>query len=217
MPITRRALGALVSLGAIAALLRLPALRFITEAFALEPSDVTKPVSLPDMALGSLSAPVTITDYAAPTCPHCAAFSRKVFPKIKAAYIDTGKVRWVLREFPLNAKDAACSMLARSIAGNDSGKYFAVVDVMFRQQDVLVEKTTDTLKLIGRQAGLSGEAVEQCLKNEALLNKIKADRKYAEEVLKVEGTPTFFINGDEIVGEAAFKEFNRKIKSLLKS
>jgi len=217
VPITRRAFGALVSLGAIAALVRLPALRLVTQAFALEASEVAKPVSLPDMALGSPTAPVTITEYAAPTCPHCAAFSREVFPKIKAEYIDTGKVRWVFREFPLNIKDAACSMLARSIARDDSGKYFALVDLMFRQQDALVEKTTDTLKLIGRQAGLSGEAVEQCLKDEALLNKIKADRKYAEDVLKIEGTPTFFINGDEIVGEAAFEEFDRKIKSLLKS
>ncbi len=190
MPITRRAFGALLSLGAIAALMRLPALRFISDAFALNAADVARPVSLPDMALGSPTAAVAITEYAAPTCPHCAAFSREVFPKIKAEYIDTGKVRWVFREFPLNIKDAACSMLARSIARDDSGKYFALVDLMFRQQDALVEKTTDTLKLIGRQAGLSEEAVEQCLKDEALLNKIKADRKYAEQVLKVEGTPT---------------------------
>jgi protein-disulfide isomerase len=217
MPITRRAFDALVSLGAMAALMRLPALRLITQAIAVEATDVAKPVSLPDMALGSPSAPVTITEYAAPTCPHCAAFNREILPKIKAAYIDTGKVRWVFREFPLNGKDAACSMLARRIAGDDAGKYFAVIDMMFRQQDVLVEKTTDTLKLIGRQAGLSGEAVEQCLKDEALLDKIKADRKYAEDVLKVEGTPTFFIGGDEIVGEAAFEEFDKKIKSLLKS
>src|SRR5262249_40652339 len=172
---------------------------------------------LPDMALGPADAKVTIVEYAAPTCPHCAQFNREVFPRIKAEFIDTGKVRYVFREFPLNIKDAACSMLARSIAKDDAGKYFAVVDVMFRQQNALVEKTTDTLKLIGRQAGLSGEAVEQCLKDEALLDRIKADREYAENVLKVQGTPTFFINGDVIVGEAAFEEFDRKIKSLLKS
>jgi protein-disulfide isomerase len=126
-------------------------------------------------------------------------------------------VRYVFREFPLNIKDAACSMLARSIAHDDAGRYFAVVDVMFRQQDALVQKTTDTLKLIGRQAGLSAQAVEDCLKDEALLNKIKADRQYAEDVLKIERTPTFFINGDKIVGEASFEEFDKKIKSLLKS
>ena len=217
MRITRRAFNTLMSLGAVAALMRFSPLRLIDEAFALGAADAARPVSLPDMALGPADAKVTIIEYAAATCPHCAAFNREVFPRIKAEYIDTGKVRYVFREFPLNIKDAACSMLARSIAREDAGKYFAVVDVMFAQQNALVEKTTDTLKLIGRQAGLSGEAVEQCLKDDALLNKIKADRKYAEDVLKVQGTPTFFINGEEIVGEASFEEFDKKIKSLLKS
>jgi protein-disulfide isomerase len=217
MRITRRAFNTLMSFGAVAAMMRVSPLRLIDEALALGAADVAKPMSLPDMALGPADAKVTITEYAAATCPHCAAFNRDVFPKIKAAYIDAGKVRYVFREFPLNIKDAACSMLARSIAKDDAGKYFAVVDIMFRQQNALLEKTTDTLKLIGRQAGLSGEAVEQCLKDEALLNKIETDRKYAVEVLKIEGTPTFFINGDVIVGEASFEEFDKKIKLLLKS
>jgi protein-disulfide isomerase len=217
MRMTRRAFNTLMSLGAFAAAMRLSPWRLIGEALALNAADVAKAVSLPDMALGAADAKVTITEYAAATCPHCAAFNREVFPKIKAEYIDTGKVRYVFREFPLNIKDAACSMLARSIARDDAGKYFVVVDIMFAQQNVLVEKTTDTLKLIGRQAGLSGEAVEKCLKDEALLNKIEADRKYAVDVLKVEGTPTFFINGEVIVGEASFEEFDRKIKPLLKS
>ncbi|MBX9649339.1 MAG: DsbA family protein, partial [Xanthobacteraceae bacterium] len=132
-------------------------------------------------------------------------------------FIDTGKVRYVFREFPLNIKDLACAMLSRRIAGEDSTKYFAVVDIMFRQQDRLVEKTSDTLRLIGRQAGLSTQAVEDCLKDQAMQDKISAGQKYAEDVLKVEGTPTFFINGDEIVGEAAFEEFEKRIKTLLKS
>jgi protein-disulfide isomerase len=217
MPVTRRAFNALLSVGALAALIRFSPLRFIADARALEASDVAKPVSLPDMVLGAPNAPVTITEYAAATCPHCTAFNRDVFPLIKAAYIDTGKVRYVFREFPLNIKDAACEMLARSIAKDDAGKYFAVIDIMFHRQDELVQKTTDTLKLIGRQAGLSGEAVETCLKDEALLNKIKANRQFAAQVLKVEGTPTFFINGDMIVGGASFEEFDRKIKSLSKS
>jgi protein-disulfide isomerase len=217
MPVTRRAFNALMSLGALAAALKLSPFSLIADAMAQGAADVARPVSLPDMALGPADAKVTIIEYAAATCPHCAAFNREVFPRLKAEYIDTGKVRYVFREFPLNIKDAACSMLARTIAREDAGKYFALVDLMFRQQDALVQKTTDTLKLIGRQAGLSGQAVEDCLKDEALLDKIKADRKYAEDVLKVDGTPTFFINGDMIVGEAAFEEFDRKIKSLLKS
>ena len=182
------------------------------------PADVvTKPQALPDMALGPADAKVTIVEYAAPTCPHCAAFNKDVFPKIKSEFIDTGKVRYVFREFPLNIKDLACAMLSRRIAGDNSAKYFAVVDIMFRQQDQLVEKTSDTLRLIGRQAGLNAQAVEDCLKDQAMQDKISEGQKFAEDVLKVEGTPTFFINGDEIVGEAAFEEFAKRINALLKS
>jgi len=178
---------------------------------------VTKPQALPDMALGPVDAKVTIVEYAAPTCPHCAAFNKDVFPRLKSEFIDTGKVRYVFREFPLNIKDLACAMLTRRIAGEDSAKYFAVVDIMFRQQDQLVEKTSDTLRLIGRQAGLNAQAVEDCLKDQAMQDKISASQKYAEDVLKVEGTPTFFINGDEIVGEAAFEEFAKRINALSRS
>jgi protein-disulfide isomerase len=189
----------------------------VSKAMAVPASEVIKPQPLPDMALGPADAKVTIVEYAAPTCPHCAAFNRDVLPKIKSEFIDTGKVRYVFREFPLNIKDLACAMLTRRIAGADSAKYFAVVDIMFRQQDQLVEKTSDTLRLIGRQAGLSTQAVEDCLKDQTMQDKISAGQKYAEDVLKVEGTPTFFINDDEIVGEAAFEEFARRINSLLKS
>jgi protein-disulfide isomerase len=188
-----------------------------SRAMAVPAGVVTKPQALPDMALGPEDARVTIVEYAAPTCPHCAAFNRDVFPKLKSEFIDTGKVRYVFREFPLNIKDLACAMLTRRIAGEDSAKYFAVVDIMFRQQDQLVEKTSDTLRLIGRQAGLSSQAVEDCLKDQAMQDKISAGQKYAEDVLKVEGTPTFFVNGDEIVGEASFEEFAKRINSLLKS
>jgi protein-disulfide isomerase len=201
----------------LAALAHFSPPRPITDVMVQNAADATRPVSLPDMALGPADAKVTITEYASPTCPHCADFNARVFPKIKAAYIDTGKVRYVFREFPRNIKDAACSMLARRIANGDSGKYFAVIHMMFRQQDELIEKTTDTLKLIGKQVGLSAQAVEDCLKDQALLDRINADRKFAKDVLKVEGTPTFFINGETIVGEAPFEEFDNKIKSLLKS
>jgi protein-disulfide isomerase len=213
----RRAVTAALSLSGLAALAGFSPLRLFPSAMAQGASDVAKPVSLPDMALGAANAPVTIVEYAAATCPHCGRFGRDVFPKIKAAYIDTGKVRYVFREFPLNIKDVACSMLARRIANDDSGKYFAVVDMQFRQQDALVENTTETLQRIGKQAGLGAQAVEDCLKDQALMNKIEADQKYASEVLKVEGTPTFFFNGGRVAGELSFEEIDAKIRSLLKA
>jgi protein-disulfide isomerase len=218
--ITRRAFTAAMSLTGLAALAGLSPLRWINGAMAQSAAsaDVAKPVSLPDMALGPADAPVTITEFASMTCPHCARFNEDVFPKIKSAYIDTGKVRYVFREFPLDIKAAAGSMLARCIAKTDPGKYFAVVDLLFKQQNEWAgPKTTETLKRIGKQAGLTEQNVEDCLKDQALLDKIAADQKYANEVLKVNSTPTFFINGEMLKGETSFEEFSKHITPLLKS
>jgi len=208
--LTRRAFTAALSLTGLGLLAGFSPLRLI--------ADVAKPVSLPDMALGPADAAVTITEFASMTCPHCAAFTEKVFPKIKSEYIDTNKIRFVFREFPLDIKAAAGSMLARCIAKDDAGKYFAVIDLLFRQQEGWVMKnTTEALVRIGKQAGLSQQQVEACLQDQALLNKLEADRKYANDVLKVNSTPTFFINGEMVKGEQSFEEFDKRIKSLLKS
>jgi protein-disulfide isomerase len=216
--ITRRAFTAALSLTGLVALAGLSPLRLITEAMAQSAADVAKPQSLPDMAIGPANASVTITEYASMTCPHCANFNEAVFPKLKSEFIDSGKVRYVFREFPLDIKAAAGSMLARCIAKDDAPKYFAVIDLLFRQQNEWVMKnTTETLTRIGKQAGLSQQQVEDCLKDQALLDKIAADQKYANEVLKVNSTPTFFINGEMLKGETSFDEFSKRINSLLKS
>ena len=221
--IPRRAFTATLSLTGLAALAGLSPLRLIDAAFAqstaaASAAEVAKPVSLPDMALGPANAAVTITEYASMTCSHCAAFNEQVFPQLKKEFIDTGKIRYIFREFPLDLKAAAGSMLSRCIAKDDAGKYFAVSDLLFKQQnDWVLKNTTESLKLIGKQAGLSGEAVEACLKDQALLDKIAADQKYANEVLKVNSTPTFFINGEMLKGETSFEEFSNRINPLLKS
>ena len=218
MIITRRAFTTALSLTGLSLLAGFSPLRLITGAMAQSAADVAKPVSLPDMAIGPADASVTITEYASMTCPHCAAFNAEVFPKIKAAYVDTGKVRYVFREFPLDIKAAAGSMLARCIAKDDAPKYFAVIDMLFRQQnDWVMKNTTETLTRIGKQAGLSQQAVEDCLKDQALLDKLAADQKYASDVLKVNSTPTFFINGEMVKGAATFEDFDKLIKPLLKS
>jgi protein-disulfide isomerase len=219
--ITRRAFTAALSLTGLSLIAGFSPLRLIADAMAqgaTAAADVAKPVSLPDMALGPANATVTITEYASMTCPHCADFNEKVFPKIKSEYIDSGKVRYVFREFPLDIKAAAGSMLSRCIAKDDAGKYFAVTDMLFRQQnDWAMKNTTETLTRIGKQAGLSQVAVETCLKDQVLLDKIAADQKFANEVLKVNSTPTFFLNGEMIKGDTSFEEFDKRIKSLLKS
>jgi protein-disulfide isomerase len=216
--ITRRAFTAALSLTGLAALVGFSPLRLIADAMAQGASDVAKPVSLPDMALGPKDAPVTITEYASMTCPHCAAFNATVFPQIKSQYIDTGKIRYVFREFPLDVKAAAGSMLARCIAKDDAGKYFAVIDLLFKTQaDWAGPKSTEVLTRIGKQAGMSQQTVETCLTDQALLDKVAADQKFATDVLKVNSTPTFFINGDKITGETSFDEFDKRIKAQLKS
>jgi protein-disulfide isomerase len=216
--ITRRAFTATLSLTGLGLLAGLSPLRLITGAMAQNAADVAKPVSLPDMALGPKDAAVTLTEFASMTCPHCAAFTENVFPKIRKEYIDSGKIRFVFREFPLDIKAAAGSMLARCIAKDDAEKYFAVIDMLFRQQmDWALKNTTETLIRIGKQAGLSQQQVEDCLKDQALLDKIAADQKYANEVLKVNSTPFFFLNGEALKGEQSFEEFDKRIKALLKS
>jgi protein-disulfide isomerase len=216
--ITRRAFTAALSLTGLAALVGFSPLRLIADAMAQSASDVAKPVSLPDMALGSKDASVTITEFASMTCPHCAAFNEAVFPKIKADFIDTGKIRYVFREFPLDVKAAAGSMLARCIAKDDAGKYFAVVDLLFKSQaEWAGAKSTETLTRIGKQAGMSQQAVDKCLTDQVLLDKVAADQKFATEILKVNSTPTFFINGEKITGEASYEEFAKRIQAQLKS
>ena len=176
---------------------------------------VAKPVSLPDMTLGSAKAPVTVVEYSSMTCPHCADFSENVFPMLRSKYIDSGKVRFVSREFPLDIKAAGASMLARCAANGDAQKYFDAVAMLFKQQSDLVEHTTDTLKDVGGKFGMSNEAVETCEKDNALLDKLKADQDFAYDKLKVDATPTFFINGERVKGSMSFEEFERKLAPLL--
>jgi protein-disulfide isomerase len=214
--ITRRAFTAALSLTGLAALAGVSPFRFITDAFADLAADVAKPQPLPDMALGPADAAVTIIEYASLTCSHCAAFNKNVFPQIKAAYIDTGKIRYVLREYPLDGIALAGSKLSRCIAKDDAAKYFALSDLLFRQ-DWFNGDAKETLYRVGRQAGLSKPQAEKCIEDQAVQDKILAGRKYATDVLKVEATPTFFINGEKLQGEASFEEFDKRIKALLKS
>jgi protein-disulfide isomerase len=220
--VIRRPFAIALSLAGLAALVGFAPLNLIGGAMAESATAaataalVAKPVALPDMALGSAKASVTITEFASMSCPHCAAFEQNVFPMVRSKYIDTGKVRFVFREFPLDIKAAAASMLARCIAGDDAEKFFGAIDTLFKQQDQLMTQTQETLQLIGKQSGMSDQGAETCVKDQALLDKVSADQQFANEVLKVDATPTFFINGEMLKGAMSFEELDDKIKSLLK-
>jgi protein-disulfide isomerase len=218
LTVIRRVFSTVLSLAALAAVSAVAPQALIGEAMAQSAMGalVAKPVALPDMALGSAKASVTITEYASMSCPHCAAFEQNVFPMIRSKYIDTGKVRYVFREFPLDIKAAAVSMVARCMAGDDAEKFFGAIDIMFKQQDQLMRDTQESLKRIGGQAGMSGDAVEACVKNQAMLDKLSADEQFANETLKVDATPTFFINGEMSKGAMSFEEMEQKIKAALK-
>jgi protein-disulfide isomerase len=179
-------------------------------------ADVAKPVALPDISIGSPKAQVTITEYASMTCPHCAAWGENVFPMLRSRYIDTGKIRFVFREFPLDIKAAGASMLARCIAKGDAEKYLAVIATMYQQLDPLLARTKETLIAIGKLNGMSEQEVADCETDQSLLEKLKADQKFAYETLKVDSTPTFFVNGQRLKGAMSFEELDAIIKPLLK-
>jgi protein-disulfide isomerase len=215
LTVIRRIFAAALFLGLLSAL---PCAALIDRAMAqsTDAALVAQSVSLPDMALGRADAPVTIVEFSSLTCPHCAAFEQNVFPMLQSQYIDTGKVRFVSREFPLDLRAASGSMLARCIANGDAPKYFEVVDMLFKRQEGLVENTLETMNDIGKQFGLDEDAVTACLKDQALLDKLSADQKIAFEQLKVDATPYFFVNGERLRGSMSFEELEAKIKPLLK-
>jgi protein-disulfide isomerase len=177
---------------------------------------LAKPTSSPDMALGDAKAPVTIVEYASMTCPHCAAFEQNVFPMIRSKYIDSGKVRYVFREFPLDIKAASASLLARCIANGNAEKFFGAIDALFKQQDGLMAQTKETFLSIGKLGGLDDKAVENCIGDQQAMDKLSADETFAAQQLKVDATPTFFINGTMVKGAMSFEEFEAKLKPLLK-
>jgi protein-disulfide isomerase len=147
-----------------------------------------------DHVLGKAEAPVTIIEYGSYTCPHCAHFNNETLPHIESEFIEKGQVRLVFREFLRNQVDLAASLMARC-APQES--YFKLVDVLFRSQDswAFGDKPVDALKQIGRTAGLDPTKMDQCLADKALQERLVAQTQEAIDKLKVEGTPTFFVNG----------------------
>lgn len=173
--------------------------------------ELLAPNALPDVVEGKADAPVTIIEYASMTCSHCAAFHRDVYPALKKNYIDTGKVKFVLREFPLDPLATAAFMLAR----NSGDKRDAVVDLLFAQQKnwAFVDKPLDGLANVLKQTGLGQEAFEATLKDQQLYENVNKVRDRAAEKFGINSTPTFFINGDRYSGEISEADFDKIIAS----
>lgn len=173
------------------------------------------PEALPDIPQGKEDAPVTIVEYASMTCSHCAAFHAATYPVLKSKYIDTGKVRFILREFPLDPLASAGFMLARC-EGPD--KRNAMVDLLFAQQKnwAFTEKPIEALENLVKQTGMSKESFESCLKDQSLYDKIKEVQDRAAKEFGVNATPTFFINGKKQNGEILPDDLDKMLEPLLK-
>jgi protein-disulfide isomerase len=169
---------------------------------------------LADHVLGDADAPVTVIEYASPTCPHCAAFSSDVFPVLKAQYVDTGKIKFILRPFLRNILDAVVFMLAET-AGPDN--YFSVLDTYFSTQDqwMLSDKPKDAMLAIAMQLGFTSESFDKALTNQTLFDGMEAMREQAINDFALEGTPTFYINGKQLTGEQSFEQLAAEIEPLL--
>jgi protein-disulfide isomerase len=165
-----------------------------------------------DRVLGNPDAPITIIEYASMTCPHCAHFANGVLPELKKKWIDTGKVKWVLRDFPLDGEAVHASMIARCAPPD---RFYAFVDTFFADQDKWAA-APDHQAALTRLAALGGMGkaeVDKCLANNALEDQILNSRLVATNQLEVNATPTFFVNGAKFAGEATVKEFSASLET----
>jgi protein-disulfide isomerase len=186
--------------------------------------ELMRPGPLPDLVEGKADAPVTIIEYASMTCPHCANFHKGTYPELKTKYIDTGKVRFIFREFPLDELAVAGSMLARCAATEKDDraaapeKGLAMISVLFNSQDKwAVKDPIPPLLQIAKQAGFTQATFDECLKDQKLYEAILAVRERASKDYKVESTPTLFINGKVQKGGASIEEMDKLIQPFLKS
>lgn len=184
--------------------------------FALWPlaasaASLNDPSPIGEMALGPADAKVTVIEYASASCPHCANFYKTTFQDLKKDYIDTGKIRFIFREFPHNQPGLAAFMLARC-APKD--KYFPIVDMLFEQQEKWLQAPRDELFKIAQLAGFTQESFDACLKNEEVAKGIISVRDQAEG-FGVDSIPTFFINGEKLKGESSIEDFRKIIDPLL--
>ena len=183
-----------------------------TASGSVDVDKLMEPGPLPDQVKGSADAPVTIVEYASMTCGHCANFHVNTYPALNEKYIETGKVRFILREFPLDPRAEAGFMLARCA----DTKYYPMVDVLFKQQNSWagVEDARSALLNIAKLAGFSQESFEACLTDQKLLDEVRAVRAKGSD-FGVTATPTFFINGKKYPGAMSIEQMSAVIDPLL--
>ena len=170
-------------------------------------------VSLEELTLGDPNAPITIIEYASMTCSHCAEFHNKTYPDLKKNHIDTGEVKFIFREFPLDKLAMASSMLARCV---DNEISMAFIEILFKNRDRWIsENALNELKNFSKQAGLDSNEFDACLNNQQLLDDLIAGKEKAIEDYKINSTPSFIINGEVVSGNKPYSFFKSKIEEIL--
>ena len=201
-----RAAGAVVFAAMLSAAANQPA--------AAEPVSVESlmaPGPIEERALGAEDAPVTVVEYASMTCGHCANFHTQTLPGIKEKYIETGKVRFIYRDYPLDPLAMGAAMLARCAANE---RYFDLVSLLFEQQRVWAysQNPLAALEAIAKQVGFTQESFNSCLSRQELLDGLNAVKQKASDEFGVGSTPTFFINGELVKGALTVEEFEKKLE-----
>ena len=210
----RLAFAAVLSVAALAAHGALAATAAPEPDRTVDMATVLKPGTLPELSLGD-AAGLPMIEYGSLTCPHCAAFSREVLPELKKDYIDTGKVRYIFREFSRNPLDVAAFVLARCV-GDD--KALAAIELLFSEQDkwAFVDKPLEPLIAAMRPTGLSHDQAMACLKDQAKADAIVGIGKRASDEIKMNGTPTFVIDGKVYGGELTMDQLRAILDPLVK-
>jgi len=163
-----------------------------------------------DEVLGKANAPITVIEYSSLTCPHCAKFHSDTLPQVKKDWIDTGKVKYIVRDFPLDGLAQAAAMISHC----SGDRYFAFVDTFFHSQANWehAANPVDALKGIARLGGMPADEVDKCLQDRQLLNEIEARKEDGEKVYSIDSTPTFVINGKAVSGDKPYEEFAKLLK-----
>lgn len=183
-------------------------------------SDILK-ISNSEMVLGNRNAPVVMIEYASLSCPHCAAFYREGFEKLKTEYIETGKVQFVYRDFPLNQPALAAAMVAvcRSVDEKENGvqAYYSFIKSLFKTQDswAFDQKYIDKLEAIAMLDGMSADRFKSCIEDKKIQTKILEARMRAAKSLQLHSTPTFYINGETIEGYVDYLTIKKAIDKNL--
>ena len=190
----------------MSALLRIAAAAFLTAfGFGMAVSAAELEVRY-QFVEGDPNAKVEVIEYASLTCPHCGHFHRDVYPDIKKNYVDTGKVRWVFRHFPLDSLAMAGSLLT-ACAPNDNGR--KLYDALFKNQDawVLSQSPIEPLKGYAQLAGMTGDDVDNCLRNKTLIEEFRGELQKISDTQNIEATPAFFIGDEDFQGGPSYPEF----------